>query len=467
MSGVLLRRPWLLGVALFLFVWGLTTHGKHSAVGDEPHYLAVTRSLAHDHDLDVSNNYDPAGDPSGSGQGGLQPGPHARLALDGRLLPTQDVGLPVLLLPIYAVASRVAARAPLDLLQRFRMTRGLFEYSLISLTLLACVSVAIGLLASALRQVTTPSWALAIAAAVGFSPPVLSHSFLIFPETIAFVVSCALVWWLVQRAPPVWTTWLVGAALAWLPWCHRKFALFVIVCGIVMVCRRWAAWRTVPLRVVGGAVLFLIPQAAFHLWTLRTWGSLGGPQMLDGVPFTGTGALRGLLGLLMDRQSGLIAYTPLYGILAASWAVARPRVRWLLVPVASLVLPMAGYVVWWAGFSPAARYLVPIVPFCAVALADSLRARVMRGVIGALAVIQVPIAVYAWGHPRTLWPAGEGNPLLSHFGVIGHAYASWLPPVHFGAATSFVVPVVSIAVLNVVLVGVARKRRTDAVHAIS
>jgi hypothetical protein len=47
-----------IGVAacMFLIVWGLTTHGKYSASGDEPHYLLVSRSLAVDRDLDVENN---------------------------------------------------------------------------------------------------------------------------------------------------------------------------------------------------------------------------------------------------------------------------------------------------------------------------------------------------------------------------------------------------------------------------
>jgi len=50
------RGPWL-GAIIFLFVWSLTTHGKYSASGDEPHYLMITQSLAADGDLDVANNY--------------------------------------------------------------------------------------------------------------------------------------------------------------------------------------------------------------------------------------------------------------------------------------------------------------------------------------------------------------------------------------------------------------------------
>lgn len=460
---MLVRRPWLLGVALFLFVWGLTTHGKFSASGDEPHYLAITRSLAHDRDLDVSNNYGT----DAVGERGVEPGPHVRRALDGWLLPVHDIGLPVLLLPVYAVASRIAAAASPEVLLRFRMTPGLFEYSLISLTLLATVCAAIVVLANGLRQITTPGWALVVCAAVGFSPPVMSHSFLIFPETIAFVVSCGVVWWMMQTAPPAWSTWVVGSALALLPWCHRKFALFVVACAAVMVWRRWPSWRASPGRVALAAAVFLAPQVAFHLWTVRTWGSLGGPQMLDGLPFTLAGAGRGLAGLVMDRQSGLIAYAPMYIALGACWACSRAATRWLLVPVAALVVPMSSYVVWWAGFSPAARYLVPIIPFCAVAVADSLRAPLMRWIVGGLMAAQIPIAIYAWAHPRALWPRDEGNPLLSHLGLVGRAYESWLPPVHFGGAASIVLPAICVALFNVVLFVAARRLGTRGSVAIS
>ena len=49
----------LVGIAaiVFLFTWTLTTHGKYSASGDEPHYLMIAESLRTDGDLNVANNY--------------------------------------------------------------------------------------------------------------------------------------------------------------------------------------------------------------------------------------------------------------------------------------------------------------------------------------------------------------------------------------------------------------------------
>jgi hypothetical protein len=44
MTSRIARRPALVaGLTMFVVVWTLTTHGKYSADGDEPHYLMVTR----------------------------------------------------------------------------------------------------------------------------------------------------------------------------------------------------------------------------------------------------------------------------------------------------------------------------------------------------------------------------------------------------------------------------------------
>ena len=39
-------------VVIVLFIWTLTTHGKFTVSGDEPHYLIISESLLADGDLD-------------------------------------------------------------------------------------------------------------------------------------------------------------------------------------------------------------------------------------------------------------------------------------------------------------------------------------------------------------------------------------------------------------------------------
>src|SRR5439155_24895705 len=216
--------------------------------------------------------------------------------------------------------------------------------------------------------------AAAAGAVVALSPPVLSHSFLVFPEAVAFAVACGVVWWMLNLSPPERATWALVLALGLLPWCHRKYSIFVLACAAMLVGARWAFWRAWPrTRLLGAAGVLAIPHILFYVWTFITWGNLGGPQMLEGAPFTLTGSARGFVGFWLDRQYGVLAYSPVFLLLPACWAIAWPAARWAALPVVALVIPMSAFVEWWGGFSPAGRYLVPIMPFCAIAVAIAAR----------------------------------------------------------------------------------------------
>src|SRR5207247_4896654 len=103
---------------------------------------------------------------------------------------THDIGLPILLTPVYAIAAAVAALTPETTLARFRMSRGLFTYALVSLTILGLVAASVALLITGLTYIAPARIAAAVGAAVALSPPILSHSFLVFPEAAAFAVAC-------------------------------------------------------------------------------------------------------------------------------------------------------------------------------------------------------------------------------------------------------------------------------------
>jgi hypothetical protein len=454
-----------IGVAacMFLVVWGLTTHGKYSASGDEPHYLLVSVSLTADRDLDVENNY-AANDGRLIGHDQLTAGPHARRARDGRLLSTHDIGVPILLTPVYTVAARVASLASETTLARFRMSRGLFTYALISLTILALVAASVALLITGLTYIAPARIAAVVGAVVGLSPPILSHSFLVFPEAAAFAVACAVVWWTLNPSPSDRATFGLIAALALLPWCHRKYTIFVIACAVMMVAGGSTFWnRWTRSKQLSALCLFATPPLFLYWWTFTTWGNFGGPQMLDGVPLTFSGTGRGLAGLWLDRQYGLVAYSPIYLLLPAYWAIAAGNMPWAALPVLAMVVPMAAFVEWWGGFSPAARYLVPIVPFCAVAATYALRKKVVWWTGILLVVPQILIVGYAWQHPRTLWPIDDRNPLLMQLGALGRAYEHALPSLRYGELNhAFVTGLVLVAVNAGVVVFVWCRHRMAA-----
>jgi hypothetical protein len=448
---------------VFAVSWGLTTHGKYSDTGDEPHYLLVCESLRVDGDLAVGNNYE-RGDGAMFGAGGLQREAHARLDRSGRLLPVHDIGVPVALLPAYVAATKLATLPSDALLQRFRMNRGLFAYSLVSLVIIGLVSAGAAVTMTALlHQGTSPLTSAAIVLIAFLSPPVLDNSFVVFPEPFALViVACTVARSSVSREAWRWPDSLLLLALGALPWFHRKYLLLAVALAVLLVWQRRLAWR----QLTAGArarqcVVFTALPLALGLWTLHVWGNLSGPIALDGLPLSWSTLKRGLAGLFIDRENGLFWWAPVYIVLPAGWWLRRATVGAWLLPVASLVIPCAAHDQWWGGFSPAGRFLMPLVPiFCLVAAAASAQ-RTLRRAMLTLLLPGIAIAAYGWQHPRAFWPRGDGvnrvlQPLLAPLG----ASDRWLPSFRTDpdAWTAAVWVVAALVVLNVALVLAASKR---------
>jgi hypothetical protein len=455
----------LVPVAFFVVVWTLTTHGKFSNSGDEPHYLMVAESLVSDGDLDVANNYR-NGDGRWFGNETLEPGPHARTTLDGRVWSTHDIGLPIVVLPVYAAATRASVLLPGSWLERIRQPRGLFAYSLVSLSLVVLTATGLGLLLSAFSRHASTARASLVVFAVGVSPPVLSHAFLVFPETVAFFIVCSAVWLAMLPASDLTPrrVALVTAAVCVMPWLHRKYSFLVF--GLVfLLASRHIGWfrqlRSPLLWLLAG--LAVLPQTVLHAWTLHAWGTLGGPQMLDTLPFAPANALAGGLGLLFDRERGLVAYAPMYLVVPACWAISWKEYRTWLVPIATLFLPMAAFSVWSAGFSPAARYLVPLVPLAVAPVAQALSHGAIRMTALGLGTLQAGIIAVVWQYPRTLWPKEQGtNDALASLPWIGRAYERLLPSILTGDSIAWGVAVlVVLAAGSAALVWRIRRSRAE------
>jgi hypothetical protein len=387
---------------------------------------------------------------------------HAVPSRRGDLRSIHPLGLPVLLFPIYVTAQTLAGVPSANALRRFRMDRGLFAYSIVSLSLAAMTAFAVALLAGGLAAVTESRYAAAIAMAAGLSPPVVSHAFLVFPEIVAFTVTCLVVWFSLKRPGALDGHILAGLTLVvgMLPWFHVKYFLYGPALLALLLVSRWSDVRTMARgRLAAAAVLFVAPQLMLVAWSWYEWGTLGGALTTAGVPLSPARIADGAGGLLFDRQSGLLAYAPIYWIAPACWWLTR-RDTWVYAaPIAALYLPAAAFVMWWAGFAPAARYLVPAIPFLTVFVARAFEARAVRVAAAVVATLQIPINAMTWQRPRTLWPAAEGNPALEALGMPGRAYAEFLPSVRLDGADGSVAPALFAAAGVSVLIIASSTRR--------
>jgi hypothetical protein len=120
-------------------------------------------------------------------------------------------------------------------------------------------------------------------------------------------------------------------------------------------------------------------------------------------------------GLLLDRSFGLLWYAPIFLIALAGLGSLVARARrdaWphLLVGLAVLG-PVLGWRMWWGGQCPPGRFLVPLLPILAVALALRV-AEPARGLARwrvALLALGVSLAAFMVAEPARLLLLNRGN----------------------------------------------------------
>jgi hypothetical protein len=466
---------------VFLFVWGLNTHGNFAGSGDEPHYQMIAHSLVRDRDIDLANDY---ADPTNLvGAGSLKPEMHAIPGRDGRLRPVHDIGLPVLFAPYFAAAYCIAEHSAEwvspRLMARARLNPALILRHLLSLGMIAVCSLMAVLLFGACRSLCethTPAllWTLLCV----LSPPLLSHSYLFFTEipTALVVTVC----WLALSTPIRvcgLRAALLGAAVGYLLLLHVRNIGLVVALTALFIARLGRGERPVT-RVL----CFLAPIGGFvairTVVTFLFWGTLvtsphaspsavgaAGPMLVELVTR--------MFGLLMDQEHGLLAYAPVYLLMLPGVLFAREtNRRWFrdacmllaayLIPV---LLPPVNPHGWDGGWSPAARFLVPVTPILIVlAFGYVVQLRKVSSVlvIASLVLAQVLLDFVYWSHPKLLWNLGTGRSALAEFmSPPGIRFADWLPCWHMPSLRTVVTSSLAAMVWVGLSVRAVRRERTS------
>jgi hypothetical protein len=347
------------GVALAVYLAvGLWYTTRLRVSGDEPHYLLMAQSLWREGDLDLQDNlaredwreYTPG--PIGTHYGAPRK--------DGRPFPAHSPGLPLLLAPFYAAGGRLACVAAL----------AVAAAALVAITR----RLALGLAAA-----PAAAW-LCWAALLG--PPLLFYAFHVYTEAVAaFALYGALA--LLAPGASALAAAAAGLAAGALPWLHVKMIAAAAAVGVVAAWRlrgrALAAFGAAAGAMAVGYVAYL--QHVFgHSTPLAIYG--GTPAQMSGRPLTA------VFGLLLDRSFGLLPHAPVFllGLAGLPPLCRRWRETWpLLVTAVAVVAPVLPWRMWWGGQSPPGRFLVPLVPVLAVALA--------------LRVTESPRGLARWGWP--------------------------------------------------------------------
>lgn len=361
--------------------------------GDEPFYVMTAISIARDHDLDEQNNY------ANRDYNELYPSdplptdwrgwvgfprtlpPHAAHSTLAGLHTKHGLGLSILIAVPYALAGRAGAMAVIVVMGALLAGQ---------MFLLACEAGA--------RQRVARAIALGLAVVL----PIAPYALLIFPEVPAALALTYAIRRL-SSAQNNGSQWLLtGIAVGFLPWLHQRFAPTAAVLGVVIL---WRLWRSRDPIVAAAGVPVAVGAAsliAYNLWLYQSPVQ----NIADHAGFSPPlGIVNGLFGLLLDAQWGLLINAPIYLVAIVAFPrwlhVDRQRAILAMAAVVPYLAMVGAYRVWWGEWGPAARYLVPIAPLAAGALA---------ALLSRTSSLVRAIAVGTWLTGAALTAVGFANP---------------------------------------------------------
>lgn len=393
----------LLLSSLMFFPSAYISDKLDSPIGDEPHYLVISQTLLRYHSLDVTldythHNYE------AFYRGPLGPFQHTSPNEWGKLLPLHSIGAPILWLIPFAIAGRLGT---------------LFFMSLASLFVI--INVYLLLVSLGIQR----NYAFLTSLGIALASPICIFSHHNFVEPVAALLCVYIVRVLFQEQLRALDVLGSSVALGVLPWIHIRFALFEIVLFCFLLSRVYQENRFSKIKTYLSAFLpmfglFLI----FEAYNFFMWGSLNpmvnqansGELPFDVAPW------RGLLGLFLDQEYGLLTNFPTFLFLLGGIILALKkrflRFNFLLLLLSvPYIMTIASFHNWDGAISPPARFLTVLVPSLAFYLALALQRAhswVMNGLFLLLIGVAFLYEVVSFSIPGGWmnWEEGHSRPLL-------------------------------------------------------
>jgi hypothetical protein len=338
------RAAWAAAAAAALVYIGAASFlWPRLPAGDEPHYLVIAQSLLRDHDLQIENNHT-RGDYHEFFAPPLKPD-YLRRGVNGQIYSIHAPGLPALVAPVFA----------------------LFGYRGVVVLLALLSAAATGLAWTAIWRLTGRADASWFGwATVALTVPFVFEAFTAFPDGIGgSIVMAGVLVMLLGATASERVLLCAGAALAVLPWLHTRFALPAGALGVIVAGRQLPSADSVR-RI---AVFLLVPAVSGLAWFWFFYAIYGTPN--PAAPYGGytqsslTNIPRGLTGLLIDQQFGILPYAPVYLCALIGFVPLIRRARREAGELALIILPYtlvtAAYFMWWGGFSAPGRFLTTVL----------------------------------------------------------------------------------------------------------
>lgn len=343
----LLKHPSYLvfGFIIYILIISYTYSSHALPKGDEVHYLVTSSSIVKDLDIKLENNYQNHEYPAEY----KTIDKHTIVGTDGHEYLYHGLGLyPFLISPGYAVFERFGA---------------VLINSILAVLLLIQIYKLI------VENTQNTKIATAVTAIFMFTLPIAQYSFLIFPEIVgAFLILYSFRRLMTNNQPNLLTVLAIGI----LPWIHVRLlppAMFLMLI--------WG-YRVFKAKFKKGYFYLFFSCFVICLYFLFLnfiYGSFNPtkPYQMLNIP-TGSGnILFNWLNMLIDRQYGLLVYSPFFIFIIPgfiTWFTQKPKqvlILWGLM--FSYLLPVSSYYDWNGGYSPPSRYLVPIIALTAPAIA--------------------------------------------------------------------------------------------------
>lgn len=376
--------------------------------GDEPFYVMTALSLAHDGDLDESNNYAQGDyrsfyppDPLPAGWQGWpafprELPPHPAHSVRPGLYSKHGLGVALLIAIPYLLGGRLA--------------------TIIFLNLIAAL-VAANIVSLARRYGLGWLAAILLTLPLVFANPLMSYAYLIFPEIFAALALIYAFRRAREHENNGWQWFGIGCAIAILPWLHARFIPAVLGLAAILIGSWWRerSWQ----RRLAGLLPPLFSAVALVSYYVAIYGKPF-PSTEDHAGFNyPIEIVNAGFGLFLDEQWGLLIHAPIYILAAVGfgvlWRVRRGDAGALLAVVVPYLALVAFYRVWWGEWGPAARYLTPIAPLMIAPIA-CWASRARRALVGlAVVVLGVPGLIIMGGFlaaPQLMYNQPDGHNAL-------------------------------------------------------